>query len=102
MPDLFGNEVPDRALTPLERRRLEARHREGPKYRANGYAAPPGSGPDGKTCKGCLWFRRNETYNRTFLKCGHESAPKWTHSYGTDIRATAPACRHWADPSTPP
>jgi hypothetical protein len=55
------------------------------------YAAAPGSGPAGKTCRDCEhaegWTNRRG--NKTYWKCGlvkHTSGP------GTDIRVRTPAC----------
>jgi hypothetical protein len=58
---------------------------------ANGYAAKPGTGPAGETCKSCVhavkrWY---------WWKCALFKAP-WTHSRRTDIRLKSPACRFWA------
>lgn len=75
--DLFGQEV--RATT--------AKRKERP----NGYAARPGSGPKGKTCKGCQHYVRRQSGNGVYLKCALLERC-WTHGYGTDIRAGSPAC----------
>lgn len=84
MRDIFGNEV-----TEAEARRLMKRKGTQP----NGYAAPPGSGPSGETCRTCAHIYRVETGSRkTFRKC---ALVKPTHGPGTDIRAKAPACRRW-------
>jgi hypothetical protein len=77
----------DRALTPAERRRL--RGSRPPK----GYAAPPGSGPAGETCKSCQHLVRREKA-RTYLKCGLMERG-WTGGAGTDVRASSPACSRW-------
>lgn len=82
--DLFNL---DRALTPAERRRL--RGGQPPK----GYAAPPGSGPTGETCKSCLHLVRREKA-KTYLKCGLMQQG-WTGGAGTDVRASSPACSRW-------
>jgi hypothetical protein len=71
--------------------RLEAAARVGGKV--TGYAASPGSGPAGETCKTCKHLCRS-TYNRTYLKCG-VIRHRWTRGPGTDIRAKSPACRIW-------
>lgn len=91
MPDLFGFNVPeDRALTPLERKKLT---RKTPK--AKGYAWTPGSGPAGETCKSCQHIVRTRSGSgKTFIKCGLMKA-HWTHGPGSDIRASAAACRNW-------
>lgn len=57
----------------------------------NAYPAPPGTGPEGKTCRDCANYSRAEGASKTFPKC-ELMRPVWTHSYGTDIKARAPAC----------
>lgn len=57
-----------------------------------GYAARPGSGPAGETCKTCRHFRRVKHHDKTYLKC---NLVEWTHGAGTDIKASAEACRRW-------
>lgn len=86
--DLFNL---DRALLPSERSRL---FRKGPQPR--GYAAPPGTGPAGETCKTCAHLFRNEM-SKTYLKCSRNRA-NWTGGKASDILARAPACRLW-DPA---
>lgn len=59
----------------------------------NGYAAPPGTGPKGETCKGCEHYsghRRSKIYR----KCELVRA-RWTGGAGTDIKAGSPACAYW-------
>jgi len=56
-----------------------------------GYAARPGTGPTGKTCKQCQSYCLVDYHNKTFRKC--ELVKKnWTHGKGTDIKASSPAC----------
>lgn len=88
MRDMFGNEV-----TIEEARALL---KKGPKRKPtqpNGYAAPPGTGPQGETCGSCKWLYRNHQ-SKTYLKC-EKNRPFWTGGPGSDIRAKAPACREW-------
>jgi hypothetical protein len=62
-----------------------------------GYAAPPGTGPAGETCKTCAHYthsRNSEGRGRKFPKCGLMRR-LWTHGPGTDIKASSPACRKW-------
>lgn len=69
----------------------------------NGYAAPPGTGPEGKTCKDCAHKQRLGNYGgKSFLKCALRKAT-WTHGEGTDILARSPACSKFApdEPSRP-
>ncbi|WP_375408557.1 hypothetical protein [uncultured Methylobacterium sp.] len=75
-----------RALTPRERKRLTA-------PRPKGYAALPGTGPAGETCRSCAHLVRKEMA-KTYLKCGL-MRPHWTGGTGTDVLARAPACRNW-------
>lgn len=80
MTDLFGNEILDQPKT---------------SGRANGYSAPPGTGPTGETCKSCHHcIGMRWSAKKTFFKCllVHKT---WNHSYGTDIRLKSPACRNW-------
>lgn len=64
-----------------------------PKQKKNGYAAIPGTGPAGETCKTCDHLTR-KVMAGTFLKCGLMVA-HWTGGYGTDVLARSPACRWW-------
>ena len=81
----------DRALTPQERRLL---FQTSPKKNA-GYAATPGTGPTGETCKSCKHYSGHRTRPGTmFRKCGLMESI-WTHGPGTDIKAGSPACSKW-------
>lgn len=85
MRDMFGNEVTiAEARAMLKKRGVT---------RPNGYAAPPGTGPAGETCKTCRHIYRNQM-SKTYLKCELNRAA-WTGGAGSDIRASAPACRKW-------
>lgn len=70
----------------------DSRKRKRKPTQPKGYAALPGTGPEGKTCKDC---RHKETHSNTgaksWIKCAAIKA-KWTHGPGTDIRAGSPAC----------
>ena len=60
-----------------------------------GYAARPGSGPKGETCKTCQHLCRMRGHSqKNYLKCGLLRS-HWTHGSGTDIKAGADACSHW-------
>lgn len=61
------------------------RHKTTPR----GYAAAPGTGPEGKTCKQCAHYCHRE--NGKYRKCGLVAA-RWTCGPGTDILARSPAC----------
>ena len=84
------------AMTDAERKRMRRRASNA----ARGYAAPPGTGPEGETCRSCRHLARVR-YSRTFLKCELNRAA-WTKAPWTDIRAGSPACRKWqaGDPGT--
>jgi hypothetical protein len=73
------------ALTPAQRKLL----RTNPKKR-HGYADFPGTGPEGESCGTCKHIVRFPK----FRKCSLRRAT-WTHGYGTDILASAPACKKW-------
>lgn len=94
--DLFGQPVPEPPPRPpgarsdAERRREQRRLSE----RAKGYAARPGSGPVGETCRTCAHAKHIAYHRRTYIKCGANRAA-WTHSVRTDIRLKSPACKKW-------
>lgn len=77
----------DRALTPLERKRLKA------KPRKTGHVMPPGTGPAGETCGTCKHLHRNHM-SKTYLKCSLNRS-KWTGGAGSDVRAGDAACKLW-------
>jgi hypothetical protein len=58
-----------------------------------GYYAPPGTGPEGETCRTCKHLYRREM-GKTYFKC-HLERHRWTGGGATDIRTTSPACRGW-------
>jgi len=62
--------------------------------RPKGYAAPPGSGPAGETCRSCKHYVRKHYHRYVHLKCGLMQAA-WTHGPGSDIRASSMACKKW-------
>ena len=78
--DLFG-----RPVTEEEARVIRKRRDPEPK----GYAAPPGTGPEGETCGSCRHIMRVP-----WAKCGLVK-DRWTHSRGSDVKVRAPACRRW-------
>ena len=57
------------------------------------YAAPPGTGPAGKTCKSCqaLTYTGN---TKLHPKCGRTA---YTSGDATTIRTSSPACRLYAE-----
>lgn len=60
---------------------------------AQGYAAKPGTGPQGETCGSCTncVFKQ---LKRRFYKC-RLMARAWTYGRETDINIGSPACSHW-------
>jgi hypothetical protein len=88
MRDIFGNEVTvdeARAMLALKKRRDPT---------PAGYAAQPGTGPSGETCRTCKHLSANEQA-KTYYKCGLMSR-HWTGGRKSDVLVKAPACRHWA------
>lgn len=76
-------------MTPAERKKLTRRGKEV----ARGYGFPPGTGPEGETCKTCA----NSVANRmakTYWKC-RLIEYRWTGGRATDILINSPACRGW-------
>lgn len=89
--NLFG--APDPIVAPVIVRGKKKRS----STKANGYAARPGSGPAGETCRSCR--HRVENENRTakvYWKCGL-MRHTWTGGTGTDVRASSPACSKWEE-----
>ena len=63
--------------------------------RPNGYAAPPGTGPVGETCKSCQHsVRLSANTSGTYRKCAL-MRENWTGGPGSDILFRSPACRKW-------
>ena len=84
MKDLFGREITVEQALLLKNRKTT---------QPKGYAAQPGSGPKGETCKTCAHLVRKR-YSRYHLKCW-QNRGRWTNGPGSDIKASAPACRLW-------
>ncbi len=60
-----------------------------------GYAAEPGTGPEGETCKTCQHKVTCGNYGgKHYIKCKLREAT-WTNGEGTDILARSPACSKW-------
>lgn len=91
MLDLF----PQLGLPPMTPRERQRKNRS-TKGRQKGYAAMPGSGPQGETCKTCKHYTIRQMAG-SFRKCGL-MVRAWTNSYGTDILASSPACQRWEKP----
>lgn len=80
--DLFGQEITvDNAVK--KRKNTQA----------HGYAAMPGTGPDGETCKTCDHSYKRDGNSKSYWKCDLVQATSGT---GTDIRISWPACHRWA------
>ena len=79
--------------TDLFGERVESEFRKTPVPK--GYAATPGSGPQGESCKSCKHaVGTGRTGGRTYWKCELLRA-HWTSGPGTDILLRSPACKHW-------
>lgn len=61
------------------------------KSKKNGYAATPGTGPDGESCKTCNHKTYHECVKR-YYKC---DLINWGNGAGTDILLRSPACHRW-------
>jgi hypothetical protein len=84
-------DIPDRCLTPAERRNIFRRPRK--EGWEKSHAAKPGTGPEGETCGSCAHKRINQMYSgRKFFKCGLISS---TNGKGTDILVRDEACERW-------
>jgi hypothetical protein len=64
-----------------------------PRPKQRGHAAPPGTGPEGETCRTCKHLARLQ-YAKVYLKC-ELRRPHWTGGAKTDIKARWAACSRW-------
>lgn len=87
MKDLLGREITEAEA----RRLLKAKRNPAP---LAGYAAPPGTGPAGETCRTCRFYTVQSYTQNRYRKCGL-MRDDWTRGPGTDIKARAAACRKW-------
>ena len=62
--------------------------------RPNGFARPPGTGPQGETCGTCVHCAYTGSGKRRYPKCDVIRF-RWTHGPGTDILVRSPACEMW-------
>lgn len=79
--------------------RVTGRHRRPPGRKTTqprGYAAAPGTGPEGETCRTCRHLVRKRLAG-TYRKCGLMKSV-WTAGAVTDVLAGSPACRMWEKP----
>lgn len=60
------------------------------------YAAHPGSGPEGESCKTCKHHVKRRFSGKIYHKCNLISF-RWTRGSGTDIRVNSLACERWED-----
>jgi hypothetical protein len=85
MLDLIGDEIKPQVISNAKRK---------PTVR-KGYAATPGTGPQGETCGTCEHsVGRGSPGLKIFYKC-ELLRHCWTGGYGTDILLKSPACRYW-------
>ena len=64
------------------------------KYAARGYAAAPGTGPLGETCRTCKHcFDSGAHSHRIFYKCGLSRCQSRTKN--GDVSTRSPACAKW-------
>lgn len=88
-----------RIVTEAEARMLLGRAKVGQERRLpkggkpDGYAAAPGTGPRGETCKTCRHTFANQQA-KTYWKCGLMRRV-WTGGRKTDILVRSPACMRW-------
>lgn len=59
-----------------------------------GYAAAPGTGPNGETCGSCANCRVRTGSARRFYKCVL-MVSAWTHGRASDVLLKSPACKRW-------
>lgn len=65
----------------------------------NGYAAQPGTGPEGETCGTCTHCRQRTARGKHYYKCGRMLAA-WNRDRSTDVLLKSPACSRF-DAGTP-
>lgn len=87
MTDLFGGL---KSYRTADGRDIEAKPRGKHYIEPRGYAAPPGTGPEGETCGSCEHLARF----RRFPKCALNHGA-WTHTRRTDVLVRAVACQRW-------
>lgn len=86
--DLFGIPISTEQLT------AKKQPRPGRPWKG-GYAAQPGSGPAGETCKTCHHRVRSRLRSdKVFQKCAL-MRHAWTSGPGCDIKCKTPACNRW-------
>lgn len=90
--ELFGEPL---TAAPAVEARPDGKPRRRPTA-VQGYAARPGTGPAGETCKSCR-HHCVIRYAKPYHKCSEfrRLGGKWTGGPGTDIRVGSPACSYW-------
>ncbi len=63
-----------------------------PKVTDYAHPSPPGTGPEGETCKSCAHCCYHKPSSKRYYKC---ELMKITFGAGTDIRLKDLACRRW-------
>lgn len=96
MTDLFGG-LP--SYRTRDGRTVEVKQRGKHYVEPRGYAARPGTGPKGETCKSCRYSVTSPRRGR-WTKCRLTEAC-WTKTRRTDILLGAAACSKWGKPPTP-
>jgi|ERR1051325_2196584 hypothetical protein len=76
---------PEGRMSPAKKKRKPTR--------PHGYAALPGTGPEGETCGSCAHHCRIQ-FSKVYHKCGRVRH-LWTGGPGTDILVRSPACNQW-------
>lgn len=102
MKDLLGMEISEpgeseklpRAPLVLTDPKPRGKHYVEPR----GYAAMPGTGPAGKTCRDCANYTHKGNVAGSYPKCWANRA-HWTGGRGSDILARAPACSLFEEPT---
>lgn len=70
------------------------RYRGTPQPSPAGYAAPPGTGPEGETCGSCGHCVFRMFRGRRFYKC-ENAARKWDRTRASDVLLHSPSCAQW-------
>lgn len=81
---------------------MEPPRRYAPKVlspRPAGYAAQPGTGPEGETCGTCAHCRKKTGHAKVFYKCALMLSA-WTHGRDSDVLLKSPACKQF-QPGSP-
>lgn len=66
----------------------------GKRVTPGGYAARPGTGPEGESCKTCAHCVLRSGTKGRYYKCALMRA-EWTGGRGSDVAYRSPACAKW-------